>query len=144
LLIPHVPFVFNPDGSIVTDPLFYNGKLSWPGDDEHRKIGYGNQVQFIDQQMVAIFSTILAESKTPPIVVINGDHGLMGPNRYEILNAYYLPGDGAKQLYPTISPVNSFRLIFDTYFGTHYGLLDDYSLSDAGAILPETSPDCLP
>jgi hypothetical protein len=143
LLIPHVPFVFNPDGSIVDDPLFYNGKLSWPGDDLHRTIGYTNEVQFIDQQMVQIFTTILSKSKTPPIVVIHGDHGLMGSNRYEILNAYYLPGDGKTKLYPTISPVNSFRVIFDTYFGEHFGLINDTSISDTGGIVPETSPECL-
>lgn len=144
LLIPHVPFVFNPDGSIVTDPLFYNGKLSWPGDDEHLRIGYTNEVEFIDRQMVEIFRTILAESKTPPIIVVNGDHGLQGDNRFEILNAYYLPDNGDKHLYPKITPVNSFRVVFDTYFGTSFGLTKDVSLKDAGEVVPETSPDCLP
>jgi len=144
ILIPHVPFVFNPDGSIVTDPAFYDGKLAWPADDEHRRVGYDNEVEFIDRQMVQIFTTILAKSKTPPIIVIHGDHGLMGENRYDILNAYYLPGDGSQHLYPTISPVNSFRVIFDTYFGTHYGLTKDSSLSDTGDLIPETAPDCLP
>ncbi len=144
LLIPHVPFVFTADGDIVDDPLFYNGKLSWPSDDEHRRIGYTNEVQFIDSQMLQIFTTILAKSKTPPIVIIHGDHGLMGENRFEILNAYYLPGTGTEQLYPTITPVNSFRIIFDTYFGTDYGLVKDTGISDNGEIVPETSKDCLP
>lgn len=143
LLIPHVPFVFNPDGSLVTDPLFYDGKLTWPADDEHLKLGYANEVEFIDQQMVKIFRTILAESKTPPIVVIHGDHGLEGDNRYEILNAYYLPGDGASKLYSTITPVNSFRIILDTYFGTNYALRPDVSTTDSGSIIPETSPECI-
>lgn len=144
LLIPHVPYVFNPDGSIVTDPLFYNTRLAGPADNEHMRIGYTNEVEFIDQQMIDIFSTILAESKTPPIIIINADHGQEGDNRYEILNAYYLPDDGSKNLYPTISPVNSFRIIFDTYFGTHYGLRPDGSYEDSGATIPETSPDCVP
>lgn len=43
----------------------------------------------------------------------------------KILNAYYLPeGEG---LYPSISPVNSFRLVFNTYFQADYSLLDDRS-----------------
>lgn len=144
LLIPHVPFVFNPDGSLVDDPRFYDGELDWPSDDEHRRIGYNNEVEFIDRQMVQIFTTILAKSKTPPIVIIHGDHGLRNENRYEILNAYYLPGDGSAKLYPTISPVNSFRVVFDTYFGSHFGLVTDVSLGDNGKVVPETSPDCLP
>jgi hypothetical protein len=143
VLVPHVPFVFEPDGSVVTDPLFYNGKLAWPGDDVHRTIGYANQVEFIDRKMVEIFKTILAESSTPPIIVIMGDHGLLGENRYEILNAYYLPDDGTKDLYPSITPVNSFRVIFDKFFGTHYGLLPDVSTDQSGQPVLETSPICI-
>jgi hypothetical protein len=143
LLIPHVPFVYSPDGSVVSDPLFYNGKLSWPGDDQHRILGYSNQVQFIDRKIVEIVKTILAQSKTPPIIVIHADHGLLGTNRYEILNAYYLPGDGTTSLYPTVTPVNSFRIIFDKYFGADYGLLPDVSYNESGQPVPETSPACV-
>ena len=42
------------------------------------------------------------------------------------MNAYYLPGHNDK-LYPTITPVNTFRLIFDTYFGGKYDMLPDIS-----------------
>ncbi len=30
-------------------------------------------------------------------------------------------------LYPTITPVNTFRVVFDGYFGGNYGLLEDTS-----------------
>jgi hypothetical protein len=43
------------------------------------------------------------------------------------LSAYLLPGDGQEQLYETITPVNTFRLIFDTCFNGDYGLLEDIS-----------------
>jgi hypothetical protein len=43
-----------------------------------------------------------------------------------ILNAYYFP-EAKPNLYPSITPVNSFRLLFDTYFGADYKLLDDVS-----------------
>lgn len=143
LLIPHVPFVFDSQGEVVTDPAFYNGKKSWPSDDEHLRQGYTNEIAFIDQTMVNIFESILDKSNTPPIIVLHGDHGLKGDNRYKILNAYYLPSEGSSNLYPTISPVNSFRVIFDTYFGTNYGLTSDTSYTETGEILPETSPACL-
>jgi hypothetical protein len=45
-----------------------------------------------------------------------------------ILNAYRLPGDGVEKIYPSITPVNSFRVVFDTYFGTSLGLLEDRAL----------------
>jgi hypothetical protein len=44
-----------------------------------------------------------------------------------ILNAYYLPGEGAAALYPSISPVNTFRAIFDGWFGGEFDLLEDVS-----------------
>lgn len=143
LLVPHVPFVFDAQGNVVTDPEFYNGKKSWPSDDEHIRQGYINEVAYIDQAMIDIFRSILANSETPPIIVLHGDHGLQGENRYMILSAYYLPGEGIEQLYPNISPVNSFRVIFDTYFGSNFGLTDDLSYTNEGEIVPETSPACL-
>ncbi len=42
-----------------------------------------------------------------------------------ILNAYYLPGVDKDILYPSITPVNSFRLIFNLYFDTNFELLPD-------------------
>ena len=44
-----------------------------------------------------------------------------------ILNAYYLPDSGAKRLYSSITPVNTFRLILNQYFKTKYKLLEDVS-----------------
>ncbi|NOR89466.1 MAG: hypothetical protein GQ524_04345, partial [Anaerolineales bacterium] len=45
--------------------------------------------------------------------------------RQAILNAYYLPGKGPDELYPAITPVNSFRLIFNAYFEGEYEMLED-------------------
>ena len=42
-----------------------------------------------------------------------------------ILNAYHLPGVDAKDLYPGITPVNTFRLILKVYFGANLELLPD-------------------
>jgi hypothetical protein len=44
-----------------------------------------------------------------------------------ILNAYHLPGGGEAALYPEISPANSFRVIFNRYFGTSLEMLPDES-----------------
>ncbi len=45
--------------------------------------------------------------------------------RFPILNAYYFPGVDSSDLYPTISPVNSFRVVLNTYFGLELPLLED-------------------
>jgi hypothetical protein len=42
--------------------------------------------------------------------------------------AYYFPGKDVSELaYPTMTPVNSFRLVFNTYFGGNFPLLEDTS-----------------
>ena len=46
-----------------------------------------------------------------------------------ILNAYYLPNFDKNVLYPSITPVNSFRLVFNFYFNTDFKLLPDKSFA---------------
>ena len=127
VMSPHPPFVFGPDGEL-TDPAdFWNEKrLYTPA--LYAK-GYQNQLAYLNKQMEAGIDTILKNSTMPPIIIVQGDHGpwLQPENRhFWILNAYYVPGHTAR-LYPGISPVNSFRLVFDEYFGGDYPLLGDIS-----------------
>jgi hypothetical protein len=42
-----------------------------------------------------------------------------------IINAYYFPNGDYSQLREDITPVNSFRALFNTYFGTSFPLLRD-------------------
>ena len=44
-----------------------------------------------------------------------------------IFNALYLPGNNKNYLYKSISPVNNFRLIFNSYFNENFSLLPDSS-----------------
>lgn len=125
LIMPHPPFVFGPDGSY-TDPAdFWNAKKLYPADKF--QIGYINQVTYLNKKLLEMMDVILSESKNPPIIILQGDHGPWlqpNPQHFFILNAYYLPG-AADKLYPNISPVNSFRLVFDSYFGGKYDMLKD-------------------
>jgi hypothetical protein len=94
--------------------------------------------------MIDILRSIIESSDDPPIIVLQGDHGLRQENLLEILSAYHLPEGVDAGLYPSISPVNSFRVVFDGYFGTDYGLIDDLSFAgDSTRPEPETSPACL-
>jgi hypothetical protein len=144
LVLTHGPYVFLPNGSITNDPRFFGDELN-PITPEYDRLGYLNQIQFTNNQILAIVSEIIKISKIPPIIIIQGDHGFQGDNRSENLNAYYVNDATKKSLYPTITPVNSFRLIFDHYFNTNYGLLPDKSFTRAspGTPVPETSPDCV-
>ncbi len=127
VISPHPPFVFGPDGEPTHPADFWNEKQQYPA--RLYAQGYQNQLTFLNKKMTEAVDTILANSDTPPIIVLQGDHGPWLQTREKrmwILNAYYLPGR-ADKLYPQISPVNTFRLIFDSYFGGQYGLLEDVS-----------------
>ena len=47
--------------------------------------------------------------------------------KMRILNAYYFPDGDPTKLYPSITPVNSFRTLFNMYFNAQYPLLPDKS-----------------
>lgn len=78
---------------------------------------------------------ILQRSKDP-VIIIQADHGtgssyFYSPEykreRYSILNAFYGSHQFKQQLYPDISPVNTFRVLCNTYFETNLPLLEDKS-----------------
>jgi hypothetical protein len=141
--IPHIPYVFSPDGSMLTDPGFYGADNGDALTEAYQEQGYIDQVQYINKRIIPILQTLIKRSKTPPIIVLMGDHGLKNNNRSTILNAYLLP-KGSEGLYETITPVNSFRVILNEYFGANYPLLADVTYSGEGYVANETYPGCSP
>lgn len=143
VLAPHPPFVFDKNGKSVNPPYKFNGNdandFFVTGSREEYIKGYKGQVIFITNFVQKTIDEILVNSSQIPIIILQGDHGpgltfnydeyeeKSIQERYSILNAYLLPNGGNKFLYPTISPVNSMRIVFNTYFGTHYPLLADRS-----------------
>lgn len=112
LYTTHQPFVLNSDGS-----------QKWPASETYD--GYVDAVDYTSQRLINIIDIILAKSQQPPIIIIQGDHGYgVTFDRYKILNAYYLPNKGGA-IYDTITPVNTFRIIFNSYFGQSFELLPD-------------------
>jgi len=116
LLATHPPFTFTPTGAF---------RVTFLDSPE----AYRDQVMFAEVRLVQMVKALLAKSTVPPIIVIQGDHAYTTdmPIKPRILNAYYLPGNGAQKLYPSITPVNTFRLILNTYFGGNYPMLPDNS-----------------
>jgi hypothetical protein len=118
LLVPHEPYIFTPEGDYK-----YTGNIVK---------GYRWNTEFIDREITTVVTTILRESSIPPVIIIQGDHGPAGDivtaeMRLSILNAYYVKPDTRDALYPGITPVNSFRVIFNGYFNGQYPLLEDRS-----------------
>lgn len=122
---PHPPYIFGPNGELL---------LNQP---ENEIIGYRDQVNHINMLVMETVSAIIQKSERQPIIIIQGDHGAAFDyesvhadviERLAILNAYQLPGADPNQLYPSISPVNTFKLIFSLYFAGDNELLEDVSV----------------
>jgi len=126
-VIPHPPFSFGADGEwleINVDSASY----------EEIADAYINQVIFINREILQIIDVLQRESDVPPVIIVQGDHGpppdlTNDPSvRMPILNAYFLPGvEMDEVLYPTVSPVNSFRVVLNRYFESNLPLLEDRS-----------------
>jgi hypothetical protein len=131
---PQWPFLFDANGNPVNRAHL---------DSEQLKERYLNQLIFIDKKIEELIDEILAGSRVAPIIVLQSDHGpnFAFPGRYKlqnppqeilrermrIFNAYYLPGGKSEFFYRSVSPVNTFRLLFNHYFGSSFPLLDDRS-----------------
>lgn len=139
ILAPHPPFVLDAAGNPVQPerPFSLDDAAAYRGTKEEYISGYTDQVSYLNQRLMQVIDSILANSVLPPIIIIQGDHGpgnyfdLAGINnmclkeRFSILNAYYFPDGDYDALYPTITPVNSFRVVFNQYFGMDLDVLDD-------------------
>jgi hypothetical protein len=151
VLAAHSPFVFGENGqdvsrrdksySLQEGADYHNLGITR---DEYRK-RYRAQVEFLTRKVAQAIGAILKESRVPPIIIVQSDHGSgIGldmsdmektdlPSRLSILNAYYLPYGGRQDLYDSISPVNTFRVVLNHTFGAKLDLLPDrsyYSKSD--------------
>jgi hypothetical protein len=135
IIAPHPPYVFDRDGNPLDPPYAFTLSDQMTSDVAVSRAGYLEQLEFINRKILETVDAILVNSETPPIIIIQGDHGpgtrtnydsaadTCLYERYSILNAYYLPGVEKSSLPTDISPVNSFRFIFNTYFNSDLVLL---------------------
>jgi len=142
ILCPHGPFVFDRNGNPPKRNIFEETRRGWcPLLDER----YVDQVIFINKKVETLLDEIISKSDVEPVIILQGDHGIdwhPGGMRRYILNAYFLPGKDNRLLYESITPVNSFRIVFNLYFDTSYDLLEDKSyFLDMTPIPPESNSD---
>ncbi len=141
ILAPHPPFVFGPNGEKVQPdrPFFLGDGSLYRGTALEYLKNYKKQLEFINKKLMKTIDSILSKSDKPPIIILQGDHGSRilldwgsADNTYfkesfSILNAYYFPDKDYGNLYETVTPVNSFRIIFNEYFNTNHEILEDRS-----------------
>jgi len=137
ILAPHGPFIFGRNGEVIAS----SGAFTLADNpDIPTEIGnekYVDELIYITHRIEETIDYIQKHSKRPVVIIIQSDHGASPTLEWDnptihavrekmgILNAYYFPDSCRSLLYPTISPVNSFRLLFNCEFGMSLPLLDD-------------------
>lgn len=138
---PHGPTVFGANGEKVNPQEYDLEEVLEAGLNRGTYTsGYRGELTYLNKLLIEAIDSILSTSERPPIIVLQGDHGPRAhldwgsventclKERMSVFNAYYLPNENGKAtLYDTITPVNSFRIIFNAYFGTDLDLLEDRS-----------------
>jgi hypothetical protein len=134
-IVPHGDYVFQSNGDFLS---------AQEADRRSEESKYLDQLAAVNRLVEPCIDHLIAASDVPPMIILQGDHGpspdledelgwMVAPSDFDlsvksgILNAYYLPSVDQGALYPSITPVNSFRLVFNLYFGTDLELLADKS-----------------
>jgi sulfatase-like protein len=125
IMVPHEPPLFDLSGNF----LSYDQTLhALPFDT------YTAQIRYANTLIKEIVSYIKAHNKPNTIIIIEGDHGYgffpqdsIPRFAFSNFNAFYFPDKNYSRLYDTMSPINTFRIVFDQYFNQDFPLLKDSS-----------------
>lgn len=132
LILPHPPYLFRSDGSV-------QNEFAQQSDTIQLKKNYIEQLRFANERIKNSIKNIIKTSRKPPIIILQSDHGItyehqisrndvLGiKSRFYILNSIYAPKEISSKFYTGISPVNTFRIIFNELFNSRMTLLKDKS-----------------
>ncbi len=137
IMAPHPPYIFGADGGPAENNIVHPDphKPGYVEGIERYQQGYLDQLSFVNQKTLEMIDAVLENAPTPPVIVLQGDHGpdvfmdftdaskACLNERYSILNAVYLPGGASETIPDDISPVNDFRWVFNHTFGTELAML---------------------
>jgi hypothetical protein len=136
ILVPHDPYAFSPDGRCLS-----------PSEAKERTEpqGYVEQVRYANSLIKDFVTALLATDGPKPIIIIQADEGPI-PTRYRsgnrswhdatvdelkakmgILNTFYFPDGDYRDIDRQVTSVNTFRIVFDKYFGTKLERVPDRS-----------------
>ncbi|HEU4680513.1 MAG TPA: hypothetical protein VFS51_02125 [Gemmatimonadales bacterium] len=138
LLLPHEPYVY--------DRTCRHLEPYWPVEDQGveeplLKAAYVEQIECLNRKLTRLVDRLIAESRQPPIIILQADHGhgRNGRNqphlaevppdraaeRADIFAAYYVPPVVEAALHDSISPVNVSRALFSRLFDLPLPPLED-------------------
>lgn len=126
VLMPHGPYTADAQCRPVRrdQPLYWGAE---PGASE----ALAAELQCLNRKLLATVRAILRRSSTPPVIVLQGDHGTLASRPFDTdapgpeqvaerllpFGAYYLPRGGAAAIPDSVTSVNVLRYVFSYYFG---------------------------
>lgn len=141
ILAPHRPFVFADTSLISTNTVIdfsegfrYHKSVDSLQRDYRDK--YIAQVKVLNSKVLNTIQEIKKKQKDF-IIILQSDHGPASLRDWEsinyasinerlsILNAFYFPPNSNVNIYNSITPVNTFRVIFNHFFNGKFNLLED-------------------
>jgi hypothetical protein len=151
ILMPHEPYVFNPDGS-------YSALSEY--DSKFSPLGLREQLAYTNDRIKGIVESLQSGPvDTQPIIIIEADEGPY-PDRYSkdeigfdwskatsaeletkygVLLSMYLPGQspaGTPTMYHDMSLINTWPIVLDRYFDAGIPLFPDRSYTSKSWTLP--------
>ena len=139
IMLPHFPLIFGPNGEPITpgQSLLTMNHPEYTGSSWDIKTQFAQQIQFANKKSIEFIDKIL-ENEKQSVIIIQSDHGsafginLQDPTDDDIiqrlsnLNAIYFPDEKHREvLTDDLTNVNTFRIVFNSYFGSDYEMLED-------------------
>ena len=130
LEIPEPKFVYA--HFLKPHPPFFHDSLgkSLPSTITGRE-AYIQQVAYVNRMIEKITDSLLAYTRRPLVIVIQGDHGysyetaVKKPAAFSNLNAIYFSNRDYSLFSDSVTNVNTFRIVFNTFFKTRLEILPD-------------------
>lgn len=165
VLAPHPPFLFDAAGEEVEFRGHYllsdcrNFTACYNYDMDVYRSQYREQVAHLNSKLVEMIDRIQSSNR-PSVIILQADHGPrlgMGFKRdgdakcewryresFSILNAISMPDDRDHEFYPSITPVNTFRLVFNELFGTRLPTVPDDSFAAKRYTFTNVTKEAMP
>ena len=128
LYLPHFPYFFDSTGREYSPDSLYTDFLIT---DRKKYAGY---IAYTNQKVIAIIDSLFNKGAQKGILIFQSDHGIddldfrKRKDAFRNFSAIHFPDNNQEQLYDSMSNVNTFRIIFNKYFGQKLSLLPDSSI----------------
>jgi hypothetical protein len=123
IMNPHYPYVFESDCRPVP-----------PHGAKRKRVAYVNQLRCLNQLVLSSVTALIQRSPTPPVILLQGDHGTSTLNfswaptaaavspaqareRFGAFGAYYLPHGGSRLVSDSVTIVNVLQKVLAYYLG---------------------------